>query len=254
MRKMTLLEMVQNIASALDTDEVNSITDTVESLQIAEVIRETYYEQFNNIYIPELQGLFKLSSVNLIESPNYLSIPEDVNKIFWIKYKNFRADETFQPVEYIHPEEFMNRQLMFNASGSNIILTRDINSGVEYYIRSDVPPQHFTMFDDEYVVFDSFDLAYETTVEGPNAICFGCKSPVFEMQDDFVPPIDGSLFPLLLAESKATCFINIKQVSSAKEERKASRQRIRMQNDQFKSRQAQYAYWERGPSFARNRK
>jgi hypothetical protein len=56
MRKMTLLEMVQNIASALETDEVSSISDTVESLEIAEEIKTTFYEQFNNILVPEFRG------------------------------------------------------------------------------------------------------------------------------------------------------------------------------------------------------
>jgi hypothetical protein len=39
LEKMTLLEMTQNILSAMNSDEVNSITDTVESLQVAEEIQ-----------------------------------------------------------------------------------------------------------------------------------------------------------------------------------------------------------------------
>lgn len=250
MRKMTLLEMVQNIASALDTDEVNSITDTVESLQIAEAIRETFYEQFNNINIPELESLIRLESVNDVTKPNYLSIPANVNKIYWIRYKDFDGDGSHIRLEYLHPEEFINRQLLYNASSSNVVQTTDPVSGVSYYVRSDTAPQHFTMFDDQYIALDSFDLINETTVQGPNSVAYGCKSPEFLLEDDFVPPIDGNLFPLLLSEAKSTCFVNIKQVSSSKEEQKARRQRIRMQNDKFKSNQAQYAYWERGPNFA----
>ena len=49
MAKMTLLEMTQNILSAMDSDAVNSIGDTVESLQVADVIVETYYELFANV-------------------------------------------------------------------------------------------------------------------------------------------------------------------------------------------------------------
>ena len=75
MRKMTLLEMVQNIASALETDEVNSISDTTESLQIAEVIRETFDELFTNTDVPEHMGLVALESVSDLDSPNYLRIP-----------------------------------------------------------------------------------------------------------------------------------------------------------------------------------
>lgn len=253
MKKMTLLEMVQNIASALETDEINSITDTTESLQIAEVIKETFYEQFNNIYVPDLQRLFSLSSVSDVESPNYLRIPEDVSKILWIKYLDFRSDDRYKDIPFVTPEDFLETQFNYNSNYNNVIQTKDPTSGVLYYITTDSPPTMFTMFDNDHIAFNSLDIDYETTVEGDNAVGFGLKSFEFEMTDDFVPPLAGNLFPLLLSESKAVCFINLKQVASAKEEQRARRQRIRMQNDQFKARKAQYNYWQTGNDFSRRR-
>lgn len=41
MRK-TLLEMVQDILSEMDSDEVNSINDTVEAEQVATIIKNCY--------------------------------------------------------------------------------------------------------------------------------------------------------------------------------------------------------------------
>jgi hypothetical protein len=41
MAKMTLLEIVQDILSDMDSDEVNSINDSVESLQLAQMIKST---------------------------------------------------------------------------------------------------------------------------------------------------------------------------------------------------------------------
>ncbi len=111
----------------------------------------------------------------------------------------------------------------------------------------------YTMFDDNYIAFNAIDIDYETTVIGSNSVGFGIKAFEFQMDDSYVPPLDGSLFPLLLAESKATCFVNLKQVASAKEEQRARRQRIRMQNDQFKTRKAQYDYWASGNNFSRRR-
>ena len=73
------------------------------------------------------------------------------------------------------------------------------------------------------------------------------------MEDDFVPPLDANLFPLLLAESKGVCFINLKQVSSSKEEQRARRQRIRMQRDQWRSKQAQKDWIASDRNYARNR-
>ena len=37
--KRTLLEMTQDILSAIDADEVNSIDDTVEATQVATIIK-----------------------------------------------------------------------------------------------------------------------------------------------------------------------------------------------------------------------
>lgn len=252
MKKMTLLEMVQNIASAIESDEISSITDTTESLQIAEVIKETFYEQFNNIMVPEFRGLIQLDDVSDLTRPNYLKVPADVNKIEWIKYKDFRNSDKFTDVQYIEPDDFLERQLQYHSTSGNVFLTTD-PSGITYYITNNGRPQFYTMFDDNYIVFNRFDADSENTVESSNTIAFGWKTPEFEMEDDYIPPIDGNLFPLLLAEAKSTCFINLKQISSSKEEQRARRQRIRMQNDQFKSRTAQRSYWERGPNFARNR-
>jgi hypothetical protein len=252
MQKMTLLEMVQNIASALETDEISSISDTTESLQIAEVIKETFYEQFNNIVIPEFRGLITLDDVNDLTRPNYLKIPSNVTKIDWIRYKDFRNSDKYIQVKYLDPEDFIDTQLQYSSTSNNVFLTQD-PSGVSYYVTNNGCPQFYTMFDDEYLVFNRFDADSEDTLQSSNTIVFGSKVEEFELEDDYVPPIDGNLFPLLLAEAKSTCFINLKQISSSKEEQRARRQRIRMQNDQFKDRKAQRSYFERGPNFARNR-
>lgn len=252
MRKMTLLEMTQNILSALDSDEVNSISDTVESLQVAEVIKETFYEQFNNIFVPEFQGLVRLTDVNDITCPNYLKAPSNLSKIEWIKYQDHRADDIYHYVSYYLPEEFLERTLSYTG-GYGLTQVLDPSSGIAYYVRNDGPPTCFTMFDDNHIAFDSYDLEYETTLHSARSLAYGLKSFEFELDDDFVPPLDPSLFPLLLAEAKSVCFINLKQISSSKEEQRARRQRIRMQNDQHKSRAAQYAYWNRGPNYSRHR-
>jgi hypothetical protein len=40
--KMTLLEMVQNILSDMDSEEINSLSDSNEAEQIAKVVENTY--------------------------------------------------------------------------------------------------------------------------------------------------------------------------------------------------------------------
>lgn len=239
--KMTLLEMVQNILSAMDSDEVNSIADTTESIQVAEVVRETYYEVFNGLDLPEQLTLFKFDSVSDVLKPNYLKIPSNIDKILWVKYKNYVTNK-IEELTFLHPEDFLDRQL--NLGDTNSETTTD-PSGVQYLIKNNKNPQYFTLFDDSYIACDSYDSGNESVLQSANSIGYGYKSEEFELQDDYTPPLDSNLFPLLLAEAKSVCFNNFKQIANPKEEQKARRQRIRMQRDKFRSKQAYEGFFGR---------
>src|SRR5882762_9586205 len=85
--KRTLLDLTQNILSALNSDEVNSIGDTVESAQVAEIIRTTYYNIMGRAELPEHEKLFNLASSTSSVTPTVMYRPlEGVVKINWIKY------------------------------------------------------------------------------------------------------------------------------------------------------------------------
>jgi uncharacterized membrane protein len=60
--KMTLLEMVQNILSDMDSEEINSISDSNEAEQIAKVIENTYFNLISTRIIPEHAQTIKLVS------------------------------------------------------------------------------------------------------------------------------------------------------------------------------------------------
>lgn len=244
MVKKTLLELTQNILNAMDSDEVNSIYDTVESLQVAEVIRETFEEQFNNIQIKEWEGPILLDSVSDVTRPNYLKMPPNVLNIEWLKYINDENTDKYRTVKYVAPRFFWENQLEFGPNtfgGSNIQQITDF-SGLIYYIQNNKSPEFYTIIDDFYLVFDSYDIKHDTTLQHSKSFAWGAVEPAFILSDDYIPEIDSNLFPLLLAEAKSTCFINFKQISSSKEEQRARRQRIRMQNDQYRDRQAQYQH------------
>jgi len=61
--KRTLLQIVQNILSDMDSEDVNTIGDTIESQQIASVVRDVYYNMVSTRMIPEHQELIKLVSL-----------------------------------------------------------------------------------------------------------------------------------------------------------------------------------------------
>lgn len=233
MSKMTLLEMTQNILSALDSDEVNSISDTVESAQVAEVVKETYNELFSNVDNPSQRALMQLAALSNPDLPNYLRIPNDVDNVYDIRYDYQTEGSTdYQNVTYLSPTDFLNRINMSRSSANTIEVVDP--SGVRLWIVNDENPKYWTTFDNETIIFDSYNNTLDTTLQNSKSLAWVTKTAIFNMADDFIPPIDAKHFPMLLAEAKSVCFVNIKQVSSAKEEQRSKRQRVRSQNDQWR--------------------
>jgi hypothetical protein len=215
MAKMTLLDMTQNILSAIDSDAVNNVGDTTESLQVAEVIRETYFDLISSRDWPFLKSYGTLTGLGDVDNPTKMQFPEDVNKVYWIKYNK-------KDVTWMDPKEFqdmldLREELVDVVDENGYIINRD--------------PLYWTTFDDDYVLFDSIDLAEDTTLQQSKSKAYVLLEPEWTLDNDFVPSLPSKMFPLLLADAKGTCFLNLKQTSNAKEERKAQRLRVRMQNE-----------------------
>lgn len=84
----TLLSMTQNILSSLNSDQVNSISDTVESTQVANIIQTVYYNICSRANFPEHTQLFQLNSSQDITKPTLMYCPTGLNRMDWVKYYN----------------------------------------------------------------------------------------------------------------------------------------------------------------------
>lgn len=84
--KFSLLELTQQILSALNSDQVNSIGDTTESLQIANIVQQTFYNICSRSDLPEQYGLFQLVPSTDLILPIVLQKPDNVSKVHWVKY------------------------------------------------------------------------------------------------------------------------------------------------------------------------
>ena len=79
--KMTLLEIVQNILSAMDAEEISSISDTIESQQVAEEVKTTYYENFGNFQLRSRFDIIQLEALaDSTDKPNILKVPANVDQ------------------------------------------------------------------------------------------------------------------------------------------------------------------------------
>jgi hypothetical protein len=86
--KRTLLDLTQSILASLNSDEVNSIGDTAESLQVAEILRTVYYNMVARNDLPIHDELFQLTSSADPTQPVIMYRPDHIEKITWIKYFN----------------------------------------------------------------------------------------------------------------------------------------------------------------------
>lgn len=226
MAKLSLLDMTQNILSALDSDPVNSIDDTVESLQVVEIIKESYFEMMSLREWAHLRQLFNLVGLGDSNNPTKMLMPETANKILWLKYNK-------KEVSYMDPKAFKD-MLDMREPLTGVV---DANG---FGMNGD--PVYWTSYDDEYVTFDSYDSTSESSLLSAKAIAYGVVAPSWSSVDTFVPDIPEKFFPTLLAEAKAQAFVNLKQQQNGREEAKARRGRVAMQNEHWRTDDAELRY------------
>lgn len=226
MAKMTLLELVSDCLNDMDSDEVNSINDTIESQQVAQIVKTCYFEMIANRNWPHLRKLVQLDSAIDVTKPNYLKLPVGTKELVFFKYDKFtttnpksRLDE----VKYKEPDSFLRLISTRDSTLTNIDSVIDF-SGTKLLILNNQPPSYWTSFDDEYVVTDAYDVAVDSTLQKVKTQCLAYIDPVWVHSDTAIPDLPSEAFPALLEESKSTAFLALKQTTNQKAEQKAGRQ------------------------------
>lgn len=223
--QMTLLDIVQDILSDMSSDNVNSINDTEESLQVARIVRTTYFEIISSADWPHLKEVFQLTALGDTNKPTHMRLPTNVSKIETVRYnKSTTGTVEWSDVMYVDPEYFLERVSMLDSSSSSNKVVTDI-SGVQFVVSKVDMPAIWTSFDDDYVVFNAYDSTVDSTLQQAKTLCTGYREATFTLTDSFVPDLPAKTFSLLLAEAKSTCFNALKQQPNAKEEQRVRRQR-----------------------------
>lgn len=224
--KYTLLEMVQDILNDMDADSVNSIDDTIESQQVAQILKTCYQEMMSNRNWPHQKRLMNLEAVADITRPNVLRIPDPVKELVYFEYDKYKQGnpvQTFQEVKWKEPESFL-RYVSVRQQNNNNVMPVTLSNGISILIFNDVAPTYWTSFDDEFIVADSYDAGVDGTLQRHKTRVTAYVMDKWEHRDDFVPKIPVDAYSALLAEAKSTAFIALKQMANQKEEQKAQRQ------------------------------
>jgi len=244
--KYTLLEMTQDVLSNMSSDEVNSIGDTVESLQVARIIKQKYFDVINRLNLIEHEQLLQLNPSLDDTSPVIMYVPEGVSNIKWLKYFNSNtssavnlAESTdindeingitptssssgISPPGYAYVtllpiEQFIEMVNRFDPSVDNVEsftfsdTSNGFNKSFTFYYKNDSQPCYATIISNYYVIFDSYDNTVDDTLQGSKTMFMGSVIPTFRMEDSFIPDLAEEQFPLLLSEAKSLAFYELKQ-------------------------------------------
>lgn len=239
MPKMTVLDMVQDILSDMDSDEVNSINDTIEAMQVAQIIKTTYFNIMDGKNWPHLKQFFQLEASNNTARPNYMKLPENILEVVTLKYNKKNTTDLFdkmEDVKYKTPSDFLDLVNDRLSNATTTLVTTD-TTGITLNILNDVAPSYYTSFDEEWIVFDSYDSTVDSTLQSGKTQCYGKVQPTFTISDAFIPDIPMQMFSYLLNEAKSTAFLILKQAPNQKAEQHSISQRRRMSQEAWRLKQ-----------------
>ncbi len=233
--KMTLLEIVKDVLNDMDSDLVNSISDTVESDQIANIAKSVYFDVITTVDLPEHDELMTVTGLSNSAKPNFM----DANNITAIKELRYNVSTSgtleYKVIPYISPTEFVQNILERDSSAPNVIVVADPTSNISLPIINDKMPDFYTTFDDRYLCFDSYLATTDTTLQSSKTLVIGTKLPTFTLTDSAVPDMDDVIFPYYLAEVKSRCFSMLKGGPDAKVEQFARKHRYFQKNNRWKT-------------------
>lgn len=228
--RYTLLELVQQILMSMDSDEVNDIADTTESLDVANIVKECYFDIISEVAPKRSEGLFHLDASTDDLKPTLMYLPTSVAEVHWLKYNIGESvtETNFRDLCYMSVEDFFEYSNGLDLTESWVDTQVVQINGQDFNIkfRNDQSPTYWTSIDDRTLLFDSFDASYEDTLTSSRTYGYGDLIPTFQMSNNFVPQLDARQFQLLLNSAKAQAFIEKKQIQNATAEKKERKHRI----------------------------
>lgn len=232
--KQNLLAIVKDVLTIMDSEDVNSIDDTVEAQQVADVVRIVYNNIVAARVIPEHQELIQLTSLSSSTYPTHFLYGDSVKEFTNVSYDNSEtAGETdWREVTFCEPMEFLTRT---DNQKSNYVLVPDKSAGTNLSIGNNAHPTFYTSFDDEHIVMNSYKSTVDTVLRTSKSRAWGTKYPAWSNTDTFVPDLDDTLFPYLFMETVTMCASVFKGENSPKLEQAARRLKSYIQNDQYRT-------------------
>lgn len=237
--KYSLLDVVQAVLSSMDSDEVNSISDTTEALQVVDIAKTTYIDIASLGELPRDQAPFQLVASGDPTKPVTMTIPSNVDEIVWLKYNyatTAQPQVSYQPLRPMPFGEFINMVTTLDPTETDITTyTYTVNSNpFTLYCRNNIPPVYYTTADDNTILFDGYDQTMGSTLIGSSTFGWGQSVFAWQSVDSFSPPLDDKQMQRWLHETKSLAFAELKQSQHVLAAKSARDIKINQQSSKYK--------------------
>ena len=226
MSKPTLLAIVQEILSDMDSDIINSIDDTDEAGQVAQIVKSTYDAMISNRNWPHTKRIINLAAYSDNMLPTHMLVTDEIKEMISIYYDKKKQGDTrllYQEVKWMEPDDFLRYTNGRNSDDAFIMTVTD-PSGVILLISTNKAPTYYTSFDDKTIVFDSYDSEVDNTIQTSKTQARAYVVPELVIDDDAVPDLPREAFSALIEEAKSKAMFKLKQMTDSKAEQEATRQ------------------------------
>jgi len=256
MAKPTLIEIVQDILSDADGDEVNDVDDTIESTQCARVIQDTFRNIVDRYDLKVHNQLDQLTATDS-NTPTVMDRPEglfDIKEIQYDKREEAGDDPAYQRVQYMDPLDFLTMTGSRTSSDSTITamaLTGGSNHSI--LIRNDQAPTFYTQLEGyDSFVFDAYDVALEANLQTSKTLVYGTVKPTLSLTSAAVIDLPEHLYTLLRNDARAFFFDLYKDGATREVDKRQRRSEVRSQRERYLTRNQQER--QSGPDYGRKAK
>lgn len=231
----TLLYTVQRVLEKLNLDPVNSIADSEDALLISREAETTFYDMMTRAEWKQNLELLKLESVSDLSQPTVLLLPANVQGIDSVRYdcSELNKNKDIRRIKFLEPEEFLTRSYCLNTDKDNVV--EMLVNGNLVLVEDDKSPRYYTSFDNEQLVFDSYNKELSDTILASKSICYGEIVEPWLEEDTYVIPLHNDLYSLYLATLSAACSMYMNSEVSQEDERRAARGISRMRREQIRT-------------------
>jgi len=238
----------------MDSDEVNSISDTVESNQVALLLKSVFYDCSTELGLEEQEKLFELTASGDTLKPVLMTLPTNVMNLYSVKYNTKLSTESFpnyKEIQFLPFDAFLEMQQGKATLGSMVhTMTYTINSELfETIYTDDAMPTYYTSISGQTLIFDSYLVTEDSTLQKSKTMCKGLVYPEFLLENNFIPQFNPDQFSYWINRAKVRAFAELKQAPNQEASSETRNQKVIFQKR--KRRVAELSEFDKLPKYGR---